>query len=104
MRLHRKFDSGSSTAAVSGKKKVNCKPGQEFVFRTPDGRQVGKAKNVDEFVKMVKSVPLESVLHHANGNDFASWLKLIVEKDVASKISKIRGNGEDVRLKIIDCF
>jgi hypothetical protein len=90
-------------AAVAGKK-ADCKPGQEFVFRTSGGREVSKAKNADEFVKMVKVVPLESVLHHANGNDFSSWLKLIGENEAAAKISKIRGNGEDIRSKIIGCF
>ena len=104
MRLGRKSNGAPSVIAVAGKKIVDCKPGQEFVFRTSSGREVSKAKNAEEFVRMVKVVPIESVVHHANHNDFASWLKLIGEDDAAAKISKIRGNGEDVRSKIIGCF
>ena len=101
MRFGRR-SSSDSTAAASGKNE--CKPGQEFVFRTSGGREVSKAKNAEEFVKMVKTIPLESVLHHANHNDFASWLRLIGENGAAEKISKIRGNGEDVRRQILGCF
>ena len=104
MRFSRKSDSGPSVTAATGMKTADCKPGQEFVFTTSGGREVSKAKNADEFVKMVKVIPLESVLHHANHNDFASWLKLIGENEAAAKISKIRGNGEDVRSKIVGCF
>jgi hypothetical protein len=100
MRLGRK-SSSDSTAAASGKKE--CKPGQEFIFRA-SGREVSRAKNADEFVRMVKTIPLESVVHHANHNDFASWLRLIGENEAAEKIGKIRGNGEDVRRQILGCF
>lgn len=104
MRFGRKSDSGPPVAAVAEKKSVNCKPGQEFVFRTSNGREVSKAKNAKEFADMVKTIPLESVLHHANHNDFASWLKLIGENEAAEKIGKIRGNDEDVRRQILGCF
>jgi hypothetical protein len=90
-----KADSGSP------KKIMDCAPGQEFVFSTPDGRQFGKAKNIIEFIRQVKAIPIESVTYHANGNHFAPWLAMLGEKAAAERISKIRGNGQDIRLQII---
>jgi len=94
-------EAGSSAAKVSAKKIKDCPPGHEFVFVTPDGKQVGKAKNIIEFIRQVKSVPLQSVLYHANGNHFTLWLETLGEKAASGRISRIRGNDENVRLQII---
>ncbi|MFH0818036.1 MAG: hypothetical protein V1909_05395 [Candidatus Micrarchaeota archaeon] len=102
-RVDRKPENGSYMGAVSSKKIVDCPPGQEFVFATPDGRQVGKVKNIVEFIRMVKTAPIESVLYHANGNHFGQWLTIIGEKEAAAKISKLKGNSQDIRLQIIKC-
>ncbi len=93
----------TADTGTPAKKIRDCAPGQEFVFSMPDGRQVGKAKNIVEFIRQVKSAPIESVLYHANGNHFALWLNMIGEKAVAERVSKIRGNGQDIRLEIIRC-
>ncbi|MFH1470437.1 MAG: hypothetical protein ABIF01_01705 [Candidatus Micrarchaeota archaeon] len=100
-RTYRKPENGSSMGSTSAKKIVDCMPGQEFVFTTPDGRAVGKAKNIVEFIRVVKNAPIESVMFHVKGNHFAPWLELIGEKSAAGKISKLNGNGQDVRLQII---
>ncbi len=100
-RVTRKPENGSSIGGAPAKKINDCPPGQEFVFATPDGRHVGKAKNIVEFIRMVKTAPLESVIYHTNGNHFAPWLQMIGEKSAADKISKLRGNGQDIRLQII---
>jgi hypothetical protein len=97
-----KNEEGSSSGKdVAGKKIRDCIPGHEFVFVTPNGKQVGKAKNIIEFIRQVKSVPLQSVLYHANGKHFTLWLEAIGEKAAAGRISRIRGNDENVRLQII---
>ena len=101
--MQRKNDETGPAASASAKKIRDCPPGKEFVFVTPDGRQVGRAKNIIEFIRQVKTAPIESVLFHANGNHFALWLEHIGEKAAAAKISKIRGNGQDIRLQIIKC-
>ncbi len=82
----------------------NCPPGQEFVFIMPDGREVGKAKNVVEFIRMIKSAPIESILYHTNGKHFSGWLEIIGEKMVAKRINNIKGKDEKVRLDIIRCI
>lgn len=81
-----------------------CPPGQEFVFRMPDGREVGKARSMSEFVRMVKIAPLSSVLYHANGGHFAPWLELIGEREAAERIKDIKGNDEKVRKKLVQAL
>jgi len=80
----------------------NAPQGREFVFKTPEGREVGRARNLMEFVSLIKQVPLTSVLYHANGGHFASWLEFIGEKNAAGKVRMIKGNTEQVRADIIE--
>lgn len=47
----------------------------DFVFRLPDGTAVGEARSVSEMAEQLESVPLESILHHAQRHDFSRWLK-----------------------------
>lgn len=82
------------------RKKV-CSPAEEFVFRLPDGRQVGRAKDIVEFVERLKSVPLQSVLYHANGNHFGSWLEFIGESGAAKRIASVHGDGEEFRKALL---
>jgi hypothetical protein len=104
MPRRRNSDSKPSAGKNPTKRIVDCLPGQEFVFVTPDGKIVGKAKNIIEFIRQVKTVPIESVLYHANGNHFAPWLGIIGEKAVAKRVSEIRGNGPEIRLQLIRCI
>lgn len=104
MSRHAKSATNNVQAETPARRIVDAPPGGEFKFMTPDGREVGKAKNIIEFIRQVKSVPIESVLYHANGNHFSPWLQSIGEKDVATRVSKVRGNGQDVRLQIIRCI
>ena len=86
--------------AVREKKKVAL-PGQEFVFKLPNGQVVGRAKDIAEFTECIKAVPLQSVLYHANGNHFASWLEFMGEGGAASRIKGVKGSGEDVRKALL---
>ena len=90
-------------AKPMAKRIIDCPPGKEFVFSTPDGKIAGKAKNIIEFIGQVKSAPIASILYHANGNHFAPWLEMINEKEVAARVSKVRGKGQEVRLLLIRC-
>lgn len=82
----------------------NCPPGKEYVFRTPDGKEVGKARNVREFVALLKGAPLPSVLYHANGGHFSPWLEFMGQRVIASKARGIRGKDESVRMALISLF
>lgn len=84
------------------KRKVeDCEPGKEFIFRAPNGEELAKAKNIEEFVNIVKQIPLQSVLYHANEGHFGPWLEMVGEKMAAKEIKQIKGDTEEVREKII---
>jgi hypothetical protein len=81
-----------------------CQPGSEFVFKMPDGREVGKARSVADFVRIVKIAPLSSVLYHTNGEHFSPWLSMMGERELAEKVKGIKGNDESVRKRIVQAL
>ncbi|HDR53186.1 MAG TPA: hypothetical protein ENN60_00710 [archaeon] len=72
-----------------------------FVFCMADGRRVGEAKNFAQFKDLMKKVPLESVLFHANRGDFSNWLAYIGETALAQKVVKVKGSTGSVRTKLM---
>ncbi|MFH1470609.1 MAG: hypothetical protein ABIF01_02575 [Candidatus Micrarchaeota archaeon] len=82
------------------KKKV-CGPGQEFVFKLPSGQEVGRAKDIVEFIDRLKTVPLQSVLYHANGGHFSGWLEFVGESGSAARLKGLKGDGEEVRKALL---
>ncbi|HTO93841.1 MAG TPA: PEP/pyruvate-binding domain-containing protein, partial [Bacteroidota bacterium] len=51
----------------------------DFIFRTPDGREVGRATNLKALEEQLHHVPDESILYHAERNHFSNWLKARTE-------------------------
>jgi len=51
----------------------------DFIFRTSDGAQVGVATDLTSLEENLRSVPIESVLFHAERNHFSRWLKARTE-------------------------
>ncbi len=51
----------------------------DFVFRTPDGREVGRAKDLRSLEEQLLVVPGESLLYHGERNHFSNWLKARTE-------------------------
>jgi CheY-like chemotaxis protein len=51
----------------------------DFIFRTPDGREVGRANNLKTLEEQLHHVPDESILFHAERNHFSNWLKARTE-------------------------
>lgn len=73
----------------------------DFVFRTPDGREVGRAGSLNEFQKMIQIIPPESLELHARKNHISIWLRARTEFETAEnlrpkKISDFQ-NIEEVR-------
>lgn len=58
----------------------------DFVFRLLDGREVGRARNLREMVRVLESVPDESLLHHAGQDHFSTWLRARTEFALAALI------------------
>jgi CheY-like chemotaxis protein len=58
----------------------------DFVFRMPDGSEVGRASDMKSLEELLHIVPEESVRYHAERNHFSSWLKARTEFWLADKI------------------
>ena len=62
----------------------------EFVFKLPDGREIGKASNLREMEDILPTISDESVYYHATHNHFSSWLMARSEIMLASKIKPVK--------------
>ncbi|MFH1866245.1 MAG: PEP/pyruvate-binding domain-containing protein [Candidatus Eisenbacteria bacterium] len=58
----------------------------DFVFRDESGAEVARADDLRSLVDALKSVPEESLLLHANRNDFSTWLMARTESDLAKAL------------------
>jgi CheY-like chemotaxis protein len=57
----------------------------DFIFKKPDGQEVGRAGNLKELEEQLKTVPIESIVFHAERNHFSNWLKARTEFWLAHK-------------------
>jgi CheY-like chemotaxis protein len=58
----------------------------DFVFRLPNGREVGRASNLDKLELELARVPLESLAFHGERNHFSHWLIARTELALAEKL------------------
>ncbi len=58
----------------------------DFVFQTKDGVEVGRANNLKALEELLKTIPDESILFHAERNHFSKWLKARTEFWLAHKL------------------
>ncbi len=58
----------------------------DFAFCLPDGREVARARNVQEFESLLRTVPAESVEYHARNNHISIWLRARTEFTLAEKL------------------
>ena len=61
-----------------------------FTFRSPDGKKIGQASNLDELYRELETVPLESLIYHARSNNFSNWLAARGEFVAATYLRQIR--------------
>src|SRR5260370_18918590 len=57
----------------------------DFVFRLPDLKEVGRAKDLNELEEQLQTVPPESLTYHAQSNHFSHWLMPRTEFPLAAK-------------------
>jgi CheY-like chemotaxis protein len=55
----------------------------DFVFRLPDGTEVGRAGDLRTLEELLRTVPAESIAYHSERNHFSKWLKARTEFAVA---------------------
>jgi DNA-binding NarL/FixJ family response regulator len=58
----------------------------DFVFRMPDGKEISRATNLRTLEDEMNKIPIESLMFHANRNDFSRWLFARTETILASKL------------------
>ncbi len=58
----------------------------DFVFRMPDGREVGRAHDLKTLEEQIRVVPAECLAHHGERNHFSNWLKARTEFALAHKL------------------
>src|SRR5271165_1592690 len=58
----------------------------DFVFRLPDLREVGRAKDLNELEEQLGTVPAESIVFHSQSNHFSHWLMARTEFALAAKL------------------
>ncbi|MEA3548387.1 MAG: PEP/pyruvate-binding domain-containing protein [Thermodesulfobacteriota bacterium] len=78
----------------------------EFVFRLPDGREVGRAANFHGLEKRLVEVPEQSLFFHAERNHFYNWIMARSEVDLALQMRNIcvkdLQDGTRLRQRLID--
>lgn len=51
----------------------------DFIFRLPDGTEVGRASDLKQLEEVLNTIPAESIKFHAERNHFSNWLKARTE-------------------------
>lgn len=62
----------------------------DFVFRTPEGRELARATDLLEFQKQLYTVPEESLLYHASSNHISNWCAARGEFQLASILRPLK--------------
>ena len=58
----------------------------DFIFRMPDGREVGRATDLKTLEETLRTVPDESIRYHGERNHFSNWLKARTEFWLAHRL------------------
>ncbi len=58
----------------------------DFVFRMPDGTEVGRAADLKSLEQMLRDVPAASIAYHGERNHFSNWLTARTEFALAQKL------------------
>ncbi len=78
----------------------------DFIFRLPDGTEVGRASDLKQLEDTLKIVPAESIKYHAERNHFSNWLKARTEFWLAHKLRPRKvsdySSVEDLRKDLIN--
>ena len=58
----------------------------DFIFKTPDGKEVGRATDLHSMEALLETMPLESIKYHGEKNHFSNWLKARTEFWIADQL------------------
>jgi DNA-binding NarL/FixJ family response regulator len=60
----------------------------DFVFRMPDGTEIGRASNLYEFEQKLRVIPSESIRYHADCNHFSNWVMARAEVALGTRLHR----------------
>ncbi len=55
----------------------------DFCFRKPDGEEVARARDIQEMIQIMGTIPDESLIYHASRNHISIWLRARGEFEMA---------------------
>jgi len=80
----------------------------DFIFRTADGREVGRASDLKTLEALLHTVPVESLAYHGERNHFSNWLTARTEFALADRLRPRKVSDfptlEDLRHNLIDAI
>jgi len=62
----------------------------DFVFCSPDGKELKRVGTLRDFELAIGSLPVESILYHAERDDYSRWMAAHGEYQVARRIKPVR--------------
>ena len=78
----------------------------DFIFKMPDGQEVGRATDLKSLLEQLHRIPAESLLYHAERNHFSNWLKARTEFLLAYRLRPRKvseyANVEELRQSLIN--
>ena len=76
----------------------------DFIFKNSKGKEITKATNIEELLRGVETVPIESIVYHGKSNHFSNWLAARSEFDLATKLRRINVNQFDEKEQVRDAI
>ncbi len=80
----------------------------DFIFRLPDGTEVGRAHNTRSLIREISRVPEDSIAYHASHDHFSNWFRARTLFGLANVIKPVRvsefATTEQLRRYMIDTF
>ncbi len=76
-----------------------------FIFKDKEGKEIDRARNLSEFIMKLKVIPHDSLMYHAQKNQFSAWLMARGEIIIAQRILPVKvedfKNPEEIRQYLI---
>ncbi len=80
----------------------------DFVFKYANGKEVGRAGSINEFVNVLQSIPHESLLYHAQRQGISFWFMARSEINLAKHLRRhkmsLTPKPEELRTYILDAI
>ena len=80
----------------------------DFVFRLPDGREVGRAANLRQLEAILPEIPEEAIRYHGLRNHFSGWLMARSEILLAYRLRPVKvtdfENTSQLKAYLVECL